>query len=156
LKSFVELLVVADDKASGAVFAKVAEHISDHQLASIPGCLLMGLREDGSEVRPGETIAEGEKLKLVVNFDVLFACAYGRAWFEDHSITYEEVRSRIPATDTEKIQEMIRELYYFYSNMSREEVEGIFPSQPVEEPDANPPEAASEPADSLSLISSET
>lgn len=156
MKSFVELLVVSDDKATGEVFAKVAEYISDHQLASIPGCLLMGLREDGSEVKPGEKIAAGENLKLVVNFDVLFACAYGRAWFEDHSLTYEEVRSKIPATDMEKIQAMVRELYYFYSNMSREEVDGIFPSQPAEEPDANPPGETSQPADSLSPTSSET
>lgn len=143
MKSFVELLVVADDKATGEVFAKVSEHISDHQLASIPGCLLMGLREDGSQVKPGEAVGEGENVRLIVNFEVLYALAYGRAWFEDHSLTYEDVRARIPATNTETVQAMVRELYYFYSNMTRDEIAAMFPTEPQED-EVNPPEGAPE------------
>lgn len=153
MKSFVELLVVADDKASGKILAEVLQYIEDYEIAAIPGCLYRRIRPDGSEIQPGEMIEEG--IRIVPNLQVLFALAYGRALHENPDITYEEVRAKMPVTDREKTREIIKELYYFYSSLNREEVDRMFPSEPIEEEEPNPPEESEPQPDLPSETNSE-
>lgn len=135
MKSFVELLVVAEDKANAEDLALAAGKLTPRQVASIPRCIYRYIHPDGTDLPLGET--PGEDDISVPDIDALAALAWARARRDDPDILFETVRQNIPVTDSVKIREINRELFYFFTDISREEADALFAG--VE--DENPPEA---------------
>ena len=149
MKNFVELLVVADDKANAEDLALAAEKLNTRQVASIPRCLYRYIHPDGTEVLLGE--APGADDLSIPDIDVLVALSWVRARRDDPDIEYETVKKSIPVTDSDAIREINKELFYFFTDRTREDVEAVFGS--IE--DENPPETPEPQSDSASQTSSE-
>lgn len=147
--------MVADDKANAEDLALAAERLNPKQVASIPRCLYRYIRPDGNEVPLGVK-PEPEDLSIP-DIDALAALTWVRARRDDPEIDYAAVRKSIPVTDSAKIREISKELFYFFTDISRDEADLLFRSAEEENPPPEPEMADSAEAllDLVSQTSSE-
>ena len=144
MKSFVEHFIVDDDKANAEDLALAAGKLTIKQYASIPRCLYRYIHPDGTELLIGEK--PGEADLSIPDLEALIALSWVRLRRDDPDIEYEAVKKIIPVTDSDRIREINKELFYFFTERTREEVEALFGGTEEE----NPPEAI-EPQSDLAL-----
>ena len=140
---FLDLLEKKQDKVTVSEMALVKKHLPERVKVAVPACMY---RVPGDDGIPS------------VDYEVYGVLAWVIAHREDNDITIAEVGDRIGARENEQLQKITREILYFYTTFTRQEVEERFFTEDVleegEEGDTgNPP---LEPPSKSSTKSSKT
>lgn len=126
--NFLELLETQGDKATLNELVEAKKHLPKHIVMSIPACLYD---------------AEG-----ALDEEALIVLAWVRAKRDNPDMTKEEVGDRIGNHAPEALTEIMKELVYFYTTQTREEIaeryrlqaETDTPTEPDEEAEAGEPQ----------------
>lgn len=100
--NFLELLQPQGDKADLNELVEAKKHLPKHIVMSIPACLYD---------------AEG-----ALDEEALIVLAWVRAKRDNPDITKEEIGGRIGNNTPEALTEIMKELVYFYTTQTREEI----------------------------------
>lgn len=118
MKQFIDLLTPQTDKADLGELIMVKKHLPERVTERVPDCLY---RRDPKD--------PDNEDKATLDREVLLVMAWVRARRDVPEITIEEVGARIGVMDQENFPDILKEIHYFYTTFSRQEVEDHFARQ---------------------------
>ena len=112
--NFLELLQPQGDKVSVSELILARKNLPDHVTESIPSCVFLPLPKDQEE----DSLRE-------YDLEVVIVLAWIIARRENPEITMEDVGDRISIGNEGQLKAIVKEIQYFYTNLTREFIEDL-------------------------------